>query len=116
MMTPRTIVRTDSLFETALGLVLVSGSLGASDFPDPVGKPLIVAFGAALVAVGVLLWRLADTVDLRTLATANLATAALAVAWCVAGKGFSPAGTALAIATAAALVVLAAAQLLSSRG
>jgi hypothetical protein len=102
----------DSLFETALGLILVSGWLGPSDFPDPVGKPLLVAFGVALVGVGLLLWRVAGTIDLRTLATANLATAALAVAWCLAANGFSPAGTALTTTTAAALVLLAAAQLL----
>lgn len=113
-MTAKAIVRTDSLFETVLGLVLVSGWLGASDFPEPVGKPLLMAFGAGLVGVGVLLWLLAGTIDLRTLATANLATAALAVAWCLAASGFSPAGTALTTATAAALVLLAATQLLTS--
>ena len=99
-----------------LGLLLVSGWLGPSDFPDPVGKPLIVAFGAALVGVGVILWRLADAIDLRALATANLATAGLAVAWCLAANGFSTAGTALTTATAAALALLAVAQLLGSRG
>jgi hypothetical protein len=99
-----------------LGLILVSGWLGPSDFPGPVGKPLIVAVGVALIAVGALLWRLAGTIDLRTLAAANLATAALAVAWWLAATGFSPAGTALTTATAAALALLAAAQLLGSRG
>jgi hypothetical protein len=99
-----------------LGLVLVSGWLGASDFPDPVGKPLIVAFGIALIGVGAVLWRLAGTIDLRTLAAANLATAALAVAWCLAASGFSDAGTALTAFTAAVLALLAGAQLLGSRG
>lgn len=99
-----------------LGLVLVSGWLGPADFPDPVGKPLIIAFGVALIGVGVLLWRLAGTIDLRTLATANLATAALAIAWCLAATGFSPAGTALTAVTAAALALLATVQLLGSRG
>ena len=99
-----------------LGLVLLSGWLGPSDFPDPVGKPLIVAFGVALVGIGVILWRLAGTIDLRVLATANLATAGLAVAWRLAASGFSPAGTALTTATAAALALLAAAQVLGSRG
>jgi hypothetical protein len=97
-----------------LGLVLVSGWLGPSNFPDPVGKPLIVAFGVALIGVGVILWRLADTIELRVLATANLATAGLAVAWLLAASGFSAAGTALTSATAAALALLAAAQLLGS--
>lgn len=98
-----------------LGLVLVSGWLGPSDFPHPVGKPLIVAFGVGLIGIGVILWRLAGTIELRTLAAANLVTAALAVAWCLAATGFSPAGTALTSATAAALVLLGVAQLLGSR-
>ena len=79
------------------------------------GTPLIVAFGVVLVGVGIALWVLAGTVDLRTLATANLATAALAIAWCLAATGFSTAGAALTSATAAALVLLGAAQLLRSR-
>ena len=97
-----------------LGVVLVSGWLSPSDFPNPVGKPLIIAFGIALIGVGVFLWRLAGTIDLRTLAAANLATAALAVAWCLAASGFSDSGTALTAATAAALALLAGAQLLGS--
>ena len=79
------------------------------------GTPLIVAFGVALVGVGIALWVLAGTIDLRTLAAANLATAALAVVWCLAATGFSPSGAALTFATAAALVLLAGAQLLGSR-
>jgi hypothetical protein len=75
-----------------------------------VGTPLIVAFGAALLAVGAVLWRLAETIDLRTLALANLGTAAAAIAWRVAASGFSDAGAALTIATAATLVLLAAGQ------
>ena len=98
-----------------LGVVLVPGWLGPSDFPDPVGRPLIVAVGAALIGVGALLWLLAGTIDLRILAAANLATAALAIAWSLAAEGFSPAGTALTTAAAAALALLAAAQLLGSR-
>jgi hypothetical protein len=101
----------DAVFETMLGLVLVPGWLGPHDFPEPVGRPLIVAFGAALVGVGVVLWRLAGTIDLRTLAAANLATAALAAAWCLAATGFSQTGVALTGATAAALTLLAVAQL-----
>jgi hypothetical protein len=72
---------------------------------------LLIAFGIALVGVGVALWLLAATIDLRTLAAANLGTAALAVAWCLAASGFSQAGAALTTATAAVLTLLAAAQL-----
>ena len=98
-----------------LGLVLVSGWLGPSDFPDPVGRALVVAVGVALIGVGALLWLLAGTIDLRTLAAANLTTAVLALAWCLAANGFSAAGTAVTAATAAALLLLATAQLLGSR-
>jgi hypothetical protein len=84
---------------------------GPADFPDPVGRPLVIAFGVALLAVGALLWHLADVLDLRTLATANAATAAAAIAWLVAADGFSSAGSALTIATAAALAALAGLQL-----
>jgi hypothetical protein len=76
-----------------------------------VGKPLIIAFGVALIGVGVVLWLLAGTIDLRTLAAANLGTAALAVAWCLSASGFSQAGRALTAVTAAALTLLAVAQL-----
>jgi hypothetical protein len=111
-MTPKLVVRTDSLFEAALGLVLVSGWLGPDDFPSPVGKPLIIVVGIALIAVGALLWRLADKIDLRTLAFANLGTAAAAIVWRVAAaSGFSDAGAALVTTTAAGLILLAAAQL-----
>ena len=110
-MTPRVIVRADSLFEAALGLVLVSGWLGPDDFPSPVGKPLIIVVGSALIAVGALLWRLAEKIDLRTLALANLGTAAAAIVWRVAASGFSDAGAALVTATAAGLILLATAQL-----
>jgi hypothetical protein len=102
-------VRTDGAFEAVLGLVLVSAWLGPADFPDPVGTPLIIAFGVSLLGVGALLWRLADTIDLRALGAANATTAA-ALAWCLAAGGFSAAGRGVTIATAAALAILAAAQ------
>jgi hypothetical protein len=105
----------DGAFEAALGITLIAG-FGAADFPDPVGKPLIIGFGIALVGVGVLLWLVAGTIDLRMLAAANLVTAVLAVAWCLAATGFSPAGAALTSATAAVLTLLAAAQLRAGAG
>jgi len=121
-MTPRAIVRADSVFETVLGLVLVVGAatsvLGSGDFPSPVGTVLVLLFGCALLPVGALLWRLARGPVpgrlLRTLATANVATVAAVLFWYLALDGFSSAGSALAIATAAALALLAAAQLCAS--
>jgi hypothetical protein len=103
-------VRTDGAFETALGITLIV-RFGAGDFPGPVGRPLVAAFGVALLVVGAVLWRLAGTIDLRALAAANAVTAAAAIVWRVAAEGFSNAGSALTIATAAALALLAAAQL-----
>ena len=92
-----------------------TGLLGPDDFPDPVGTPLIMAAGVALIATGVVLWRLSETIDLRTLALANAATAAAAVVWRVAATGFSSAGSALVVATATALAILASLQLSGSR-
>ncbi|HKD33238.1 MAG TPA: hypothetical protein VKB73_07190 [Gaiellaceae bacterium] len=96
-----------------------TGRLGADDFPDPVGAALVLAFGCALLPVGALLWRLSNGPPsaplLRTLATANLATAAVLLAWFIAAAGFSPAGTAIALATVACLVGLGALQLAAGR-
>jgi len=117
------IVRADSLFETVLGGVLLAGAaaswLGAADFPAPVGTPMIVVFGCALLAIGGVLWRLASEPVasglLHTLATANAATAVAAIAWRLMAAGFSSAGSALTLATAVALVALAAVQLRTAR-
>ena len=118
-MTGRRAVRVDGVFEAALGALLLAGAaagfLGADDFPSPVGATLIGAFGAALLAVAAMLWRLGgrpvEARLLRTLAAANLATAAAAVAWLLAASGFSSAGAALTLATAACLAALGVAQL-----
>ena len=115
----KTVVRADSLFETALGVLLAAGGasgwLDGGDFPTPVGSALVVVAGCALLAVGAVLWRLASgrvpDALLRNLAAANLATAALAIAWRLVADGFSAAGSALILATAGALIALAAAQL-----
>jgi hypothetical protein len=98
-----------------LGVVLIIGGaagwLGPGDFPAPVGRPLIVAFGVALLPVGAFLWLRADAPLLRTLAAANAVTAAAAITWRLAATGFSDTGTALTVATAAALALLASLQL-----
>ena len=120
--TPRAILRADSVFEIALGLALVACAaaslLGAGDFPSPVGASLVAVFGIALLPIGALLWRLSlgpvPAGLLRTLAAANLATGTAALAWRLAAAGFSTTGSALTIATAAALALLAAAQLRAS--
>ena len=45
------IVKTDAVFELALGLVLIVGAVGGlldgADYPSPVGGWLLAAFGAA---------------------------------------------------------------------
>lgn len=118
-MTRQRILQADGTFEFALGLVLLGGAaaswIDAGDFPAPVGTPVIVVAGFALVIVGVVLWRLAPPPVparlLRALATANLATASAAFAWWILAAGFSTAGSAITLATAIALVVLAAGQL-----
>jgi len=107
------IVRADAGFEALLGGVLIlagaTGALAANDFPHPVGQPLIVAAGAALLGVAVYLWR-ADESALRVLAIGNAVTACLAVAWLALASGFSPTGAALVGATVGVLASLAFAQ------
>jgi hypothetical protein len=114
----RAIVRLDSAFEFVLAMVLVvgvaAGRLGTDDFPAPVGNVVVLVFGCALLPVGALLWGLSlrpvPPRLLRTLAIANLTTAAAGLAWYFAATGFSTVGTALTISTAVALTILAAAQ------
>ena len=122
-MSPNAIVRADGVFEIGLGLLLVigaaAGSLDGGDFPTPVGPAVIVVVGAALVAIGAVLLRLAAGAVLpqllRNLAIANSVTAGAAIVWCIAADGFSSAGSAIVLATAGALLALAAAQLSSLR-
>ncbi len=121
-MTGKRIVQADSVFEAALGLVLVGGAvtnwLGPGDFPTPVGTPVIVVVGCALLGVAAVLWYLAAapaSTLLRTLAAANLATGAAACTWRLVAAGFSAAGSALTLGTAVALAILAAAQFSADR-
>jgi hypothetical protein len=118
MATP--VVKLDGLFEAVLGLVLVAGAaaggLDSTDFPRPVGTPLIVVAGCALLLVGAVLWRVSPTPGfLRGLAAGNLATALAAVVWLTVANGFSTPGSALMLVTMAALSGLAVAQLLAAR-
>jgi len=121
-MSPSAIVRADGVFEAALGLVLVAGAaagrLDGGDFPAPVGTTVIVVVGVALIAVGVVLWLPGGAVPpqlLRNLAVGNSVTAVAAIVWRIAAEGFSHAGSAILLATAVALLALAAAQLSSLR-
>ena len=98
----------DALVETALGVALLAGGFGATDFPHPVGRVVAILVGALLVLLGVFLWR--TPVALRDLAAGNALTAVAAVVWLGVASGFSPAGAALVAAAAAALAVLAAVQ------
>ncbi len=101
-------MKVDAAVETALGVTLLAGGFGAADFPHPVGRVVAIVVGAALVLLGVFLWR--TPVGLRDLAVGNAITALAAVVWLAAASGFSLAGSALVAATAAALAVLAAVQ------
>jgi hypothetical protein len=117
-MSPSAIVRADGVFEAALGIVLVAGAaagrLDGGDFPAPVGTTVIVVVGVALIALGVVLWWLAggDVPPqlLRNLALGNSVTALAAIVWRLLAEGFSDAGSAIVVATAGALLVLAALQ------
>jgi hypothetical protein len=115
---PALIVKADAGFEAILGIVLVvagaTGALAAGDFPHPVGRPLLIAAGLALLPVAVYLWR-ADEGSLRVLATGNAVTALLGLVWLGSASGFSPAGAAIAGAATAVLAFLAILQVAASR-
>jgi hypothetical protein len=110
---PELIVRADAGFEALLGVLLIAagatGALAARDFPHPVGRPLIVASGLALLPVAAIIWQ-AKPPSLRLLAVGNALTALLAVVWLALASGFSTAGAALTGAVVAVLVCLAFAQ------
>jgi hypothetical protein len=116
-MDARTVVRGDAAFEDALGVSLVvagaTGALGAADFPHPVGRVVVVAAGALLLALAAFLWL--APVGVAALAAGNLLTAVGAVTWVAAASGFSSAGAAVVGATAAGLVALAALQVATLR-
>jgi xanthine/uracil permease len=112
-------LKADALVEAALAIVLVVGAIAGAfrgdDFPSHVNGIVVALVGLALVPVAVVLWRLAGAPrvasrTLRLIATANAATALLAVVWLFAAEGFSSAGTAVVAAIVAALATLAAMQ------
>jgi hypothetical protein len=101
-------VRADAAFEALLGLaVLVCaavGILGPGDFPTPVGRPLLLAVGVLLLALG---WAISrGALAPRALAVGNALAAALGVAWLSLASGFSAGGAAITVVTVAALLLL----------
>ena len=107
------LVRADAGFEAVLGIALVAagatGALGAADFPDPVGQPLVVVAGLALLALAFVLERM-DERSLQALAIGNAVTALLGMTWLAAASGFSTRGAALTGAVIGVLAFLAALQ------
>ena len=116
-MPARIVLAADAAFEAVLGLVLVAGaltgSLGSSDFPSPVGRGVLLAVGLVLLVLAWLIWN--GRLDLVALAAGNALTAALGLIWLVAGSGFSTAGTVVVGVTVAALAVLAVLQVVTLR-
>jgi hypothetical protein len=109
------IVKADAVFEVALGVVLIgggaTGALAATDFPQPVGRPLVIATGVVLLPLGLIIWRLPPAPEtLRALALGNMLTALLGALWLVLASGFSTQGAALTRAAVAILACLAFAQ------
>ena len=106
------LVKLDALFEGVLGTVLllavVTGALGGSDFPHPVGTAVLLLAGWVLLTLCGLIW--SGRLGLRALALGNAAGAVLGLVWLLAGEGWSAAGAAIVGAIVGALAVLAAAQ------
>jgi hypothetical protein len=112
---PALIVKADAVFEASFGIVLVvggaTGALTAADFPDPVGRPLVVATGLALLPLAFVIWRLPPVPQtLRALALGNMLTALLGAVWLALASGFSAQGAAVTGAAVAILACLAMAQ------
>jgi hypothetical protein len=114
----RWLLRADAAFEIALGLPLVtgrrSGLLDVLELPAPASERLAVAFGGALLPFAGVLWASSEQPrrdPLLGLAAVNLATGAAFAAWLLRRRSDAgPAATAAIGATAAGLVVLAAAE------
>lgn len=112
---PARIVRADAVFEAALGIVLLiggaTGALTAADFPQPVGRPLVVAVGIVLFPLALVIWRLPPAREtLRALALGNMLTALLGAVWLALASGFSVQGAAVTGAAVAIFACLALVQ------
>jgi hypothetical protein len=106
------LVKVDALFEGLLGLAVllaaVAGALDGSDFPRPVGTPVLLIAGWALLTLGGLIW--SGRVGVRALALGNAVSALAGLVWLLGADGWSAAGTVVIGVTVAVLAVLAAAQ------
>jgi hypothetical protein len=78
-----------------------------------VGSVVLLAVGAVLVLLGVVIWR--GRLDKRELAVGNAVSAVLGIVWLTSVSGFSGAGTVLVAVTISGLAGLAAAQLATLR-
>ena len=115
----RRTLRADSAFEAVLGLLLVTGpATGLLESLDlPAADGLVVAFGAALLPLAVVLWVWAAgdrplAGPIWVLAAVNGVTGAALGLWMlVAGDDAANGGLVFVIAVAAILLVLAVVQL-----
>jgi hypothetical protein len=111
-------LRADGAFEAVLGLVLVTGpATGLLDSLDlPVADGLVVAFGAVLLPLAVVLWVWAGRPrplkgPVWALAAVNAVTGAGLAAWILVRAGDTPGGgVASVLVVAAVLLALALVQ------
>jgi hypothetical protein len=111
-------LRADGAFEAVLGLVLVTGpATGLLDSLDlPAADGLVVALGALLLPLAILLWVWAARPDplegpVWALAAVNAVTGIGLTAWILVRAGDTPAGgVALVLVVAAVLLGLALVQ------
>jgi hypothetical protein len=114
-----TVLRIDALFEIVLAAyVVIAVAIGpdAVRMADPASNAVLVAVAVALTAAGAAIWWLAlhpDPVSIMALAVANAAGGVIFLAWLAAGDGFSLPAAGLVIVVSAALLALAAAELVA---
>jgi hypothetical protein len=116
----RQLFKIDAAFELTLGLVLAlggaAGLLTGSDFP--IGRGLLIAAGAAFLLGGAstaLYFVRARRRVLLELALGNGAMASAGLAWLLADRGFSSAGTAILLAAVAWKFAISTLQVGSTR-
>ncbi len=110
MLNARTILRADALFEMALAGGILGLAVAGADLRDAFALPpaVVVAFGLLLAIVGAGLWMaLPSRPALVAVTAANIAGAFAFGGWAAARPDeMTTAGTAIVLATAAALAVL----------